>query len=323
MISVGMKKPVKYDSVAKVAIDKWYDQLSGIKQQSIVRSALRQEPRNAVRSRGIQGERISLTSNKPVLSQVDLRVRFNPNNLQRIFELLYDHLNDFSFPSDGSANGPAIAVNKALKFRLNKVKCIDETEPEFWGKDSISMGGTAVDDDETVTRISQFAVGDFDDDEFVSYSPPNVLKTFDLSGSYPKTFAVFLALAEKDGGGFGDFLTALYRAVKAEVTFIISTLSASAGAAIGAAIGGSVGAAVGGPIGIAIGIVAGLIVGALVTWLAGIAQDDLFEPQMTFVQLPTEAARFNGGASTSPVLNFMYSDFGGRYRVSYSWALSQ
>jgi len=109
--------------------------------------------------------------------------------------------------------------------------------------------------------------------------------------------------------------------IKAEVVLIFAALGVAAGAAIGAAIGGSVGTAVGGPIGTIIGVLAGLILGALVGWIASLLQDDIFEPQVATVTLPDAAATFAGNGLISPILSFNFEDYGGKYRVKYSWEL--
>lgn len=319
-IQVGVQRSVEYDSVAKVGTEKWYEKLASAKRTTVLRTAARVAPQDARLRRQLRNQQIDLMAVKPVFQQFDLANHFSPRNVEGAFDRIRDRLNDFVFPAGGGSG--AAVVNKDLRFRINRTKCIDETDPEFLGKDRIAMGGTTVDDKERVAKIKQFIVGEFDDGEQVVYGPPKVLKEFNLAGgTYPKVFTVFLAIAEKDAGGFGDFLTELYEAVKAEVVLIISTLGAAAGAAIGIAVGGSVGTVIGGPIGTAIGIISGLILGALVAWLAGLAQDDLFEPQLTFVELPSADATFTGGALTSPIFNFTFADFGGQYRISYSWQL--
>lgn len=321
-VVAGVKRKVTYDSVPKVVIERWYKGLERTKQQAVLRAAPHTAQLDPRLLGTIRGGRIDLRSAKPVLEQVDLHRRFGAVDFLRLPDRLLGRLDDIVIPGDGG--GGTIVANKGLRFRVNRVRCIDETDPEFLGKDTIAMGGTAVDDQERVTTINQFEVGEFNDGDQVNYGTPKVLQSFDLSGgSFPKVFAVFLAIAEKDAGGFGGFLRDLYEAVKAEVTVIITALGAAAGAAIGAAIGGSLGTAIGGPIGTVIGIAAGLILGALVGWLADLARDDLFEPQVAVIELPNATATFAGGALTSPTFTFTYADFGGQYRVSYSWELAR
>jgi hypothetical protein len=223
----------------------------------------------------------------------------------------------------GGTVAQPIVVNKGLHFRLHRVKCIDETNPEWPGDDEIAMGGTAVPPSGNPTKVPEFMVrDDFDDGESKTYSPPRVLKSFSLDNvSYPADFLMVLAMAEKDNGGLSEFLQDLWEAIKDEVTVIIAAVSAAAGAAIGAAVGGSLGTAIGGPLGTIIGAVAGAILGALVGWIISAVKDDIFTPQSAAVHLPKPNATFAGGALTSPQFTLDFRDHGGHYRVWYTWHL--
>lgn len=223
----------------------------------------------------------------------------------------------------GGVVGQPIVVNKGLHFRLHKVKCIDETNPEWPGDDEIAMGGTAVPPSGNPTKVPEFMVrDDFDDGESKTYAPPRVLKSFSLDNvSYPADFLMVLAMAEKDNGGLSQFLQDLWEAIKDEVTAIIAAVSAAAGAAIGGAIGGSIGTALGGPLGTIIGAVAGAILGALVAWIIAAVKDDIFTPQSAAVHLPKANATFAGGALTSPQFSLDFRDHGGHYRLWYTWQL--
>lgn len=223
----------------------------------------------------------------------------------------------------GGVVAQPIVVNKGLHFRLHRVKCIDETNPEWPGDDEIAMGGTAVPPTGNPTKVPEFMVrDDFDDGESKTYSPPRVLKTFSLGNvSYPADFLMVLAMAEKDNGGMSQFLQDLWEAIKDEVAVIIAAVGAAAGLAIGGLIGGTVGTAIGGPLGTIIGAVAGAILGALVGWLISAVKDDIFTPQSAAVHLPRSNATFAGGALTSPQFTMDFRDHGGHYRAYYTWQL--
>ena len=113
----------------------------------------------------------------------------------------------------------------------------------------------------------------------------------------------------------------LYEAVKAEVYAILVQLGAMAGAAVGAAVGASLGTALGGPIGALLGAIAGFILGAIIGWIISWSKDEIFEPQVASLTLPSAAATFDGGALVSPTQSLSFADFGGRYKVKYSWEL--
>lgn len=216
-------------------------------------------------------------------------------------------------------NGHGAVVNKNLLFKLHKVKCLDETNPEWPGSDTIAMGGVTLDDKMVESVISEFRVGSgFDDGDSKSYNPARVLKSFSFGsgGVFPKAYAVFLTIAEKDGGGFASFLAELYEAIKDK----LGEVFAAVGGAIGAAVGGAIGGTLGGPIGILVGAAIGYILGKLVSWIIGIIQDDMFEPQVAMCEFGSIKATFNGSLQ-SPVQSLYFNNHGGRYQVHYNWEI--
>lgn len=231
---------------------------------------------------------------------------------------------------DGRLNLPAqdvtpapVVVNKGLRFRVHEVKALDETNPEWPGKDEINMGGVAAGAGDQLKEIKEFRVGKFNDGDRTRYSPPRTLHTYSLDVDYPAEFVFTTALAEKDSGGLSKFISDLYDAIDAHLEVILSAVGAAAGAAAGSAIGGSLGTAIGGPLGLIIGAVAGAILGALVGWLINVLKDDIFEPQAAAILLPEKDSTFDGGSLTSPVMSLNFRDHGGHYRVFYSWEITR
>jgi hypothetical protein len=222
----------------------------------------------------------------------------------------------------GTGSGGTIALNKSVRFRVHEVKCVDETNPEWFGSDEISWGGATVDDKGVAGIIPEkFVDNGFDDGDRKTYNPPEIIKNFPLDNVYPKEFMVTMALAEQDSGGMSEFIQKLYEAIKAELTLIIAALGAAAGAAIGIAIGGSIGTTIGGPLGTIIGVVAGAILGALIGWLVSALRDDIFEPQASSLFLSSADDTFSGGSLVSPRQSFHYRDHGGHYLVRYDWEI--
>jgi hypothetical protein len=264
---------------------------------------------------------VSFKSNKYVLEQVKLGDYYSFVNESYAATLLTSVLD---LLRQQSVDGGTAVLNTGVRFRLHRVKCLDPTNGE-WGNDEIALGGTYSDDAGNVGKIPQFRVGSFHDGHQKTYDPPKVLVTFALTGAYPKTFVVYVAMAEKDEGGFGDFIADLYDAVKAEVVNILTVVGAAAGAEIGAAIGASSGTAVAGPVGTAIGIIVGLIVGALIGWITSALRDDIFEPELTTLTLPsaTAAFAFVGDSLISPEMDLVYEELGGLYKAWYSWEIVQ
>ncbi len=321
-LMVGVKERKAYASVGKVVSD-WIDKKPAETKANMLKratsgAALTPALKTFGRELGFD-----VKSAKYGLDQIDARTHFgfmNANFMTKLMTSVKGHLDFLGHVGAPPAAAP-IVINKGLKLFCDRIKCIDETDPEFFGDDEISCGGVAIDDKEKTTNIPAFTVGTFKDGVTKNYSPDRLLKSFEISGSeYPKTYAAFIALAEKDNGGFSDFLEELFGAVKAEVTIILGALGAVAGAEIAAAIGGTLGATLGGPIGVIIGIAAGLALAALVSWIASALEDDVFEPQVTTVTFAGPASDF-GGSLTSPTMKFTYRDFGGKYALSYYWKI--
>ncbi len=260
---------------------------------------------------------IDLKSVKIVDQQISISKEFDfvKNNFTpKYYQSFADKFMGIRFNSSGGAT-----TAKNLVFKVHQVKCLDETNPEWPGSDTIAMGGVALDDKKVETRINEIRVGSgFDDGDVKNYNPPKILKTFSFGsgGTFPKSYAVFLALAEKDGGGFADFLGELYDAIKDKLSVVFVAVGGAIGTAVGAAIGG----AVGGPIGVLVGAAAGFILGALVEWLIGLFKDDMFVPQVAICEFGSANATFNGSLN-SPLLNLHFQDHGGHYHVRYNWEI--
>lgn len=264
-----------------------------------------------------------------VIRGIDLKaskIAFQQVSLKSEFDFVKNTFNDAYYKKFSEKylgvqlmSGGGASVNKNLLFKVHRVKCVDETNPEWPGSDEIAMGGVALDDKKVESIINQIYVGgNFDDGDVKNYNPAKVLKTFALTsgGTFPKSYAVFLALAEKDGGGFAGFLNDLYKAIKDKLGAVFAAVGGAIGTAVGAAIGGTVG----GPIGILVGALAGYILGALIEWLIGIIQDDMFAPQVAISEFGSINATFNGSLQ-SPIQTLNYVGHGGYYQVRYSWEI--
>lgn len=287
--------------------------------------------------------KILTTTRGPIsLNQIDLKSEFPLLSTEKSFHSLIvqardlldrinhhghggSHIvndNDSNNDNSDTPSDPPIILNKGLKLKLHSVKCLDETDPERWGSDEISMGGVTLNDKSVEETINEFEIyDDFDDNEVKAYTPPRILAQFNnLDSSYPKIFTAFIALAENDNGGFSDFILKLYDAIKNDLGVIIKALGAAAGAWIGGELGGSVGS-LAGPIGAIIGAVVGAILGALIAWAAEAIKDDIFPTQQTAITIPSGNAVFSNGGLESPIESLTYEAFGGKYEVRYSWEI--
>lgn len=258
---------------------------------------------------------LNIASTKYIGAQINPKTSFSYINDKLMFNRFGAIFGiDDSKPRPEST--PPASSAATLKLMMKRVKCLDETDPDWSGKDEISAGGVAIDDKKTESIIEEFKVGKFNSGDVVNFSPPKVLKSFVLDNNNPSLFTVFLALAEKDGDGFGDFLKELYESIEAELNAILMAVGKMAGQLIGMAIGGAVGTAIAGPLGYILGLLAGLILGALISWLSDLLQDDIFEPAITGINLERNEA-FDG-----PVQQLTYRDFGASYIVDVYWTAS-
>jgi hypothetical protein len=146
---------------------------------------------------------------------------------------------------------------KKLRVFLGAVRCVEETNEA--GSDEINMGGTRIDPFGNTKIIDEFVVSDdFDEGEVVQYAGlGHKLTGWDLitDQGWPITYGILLAMAEKDDGGFWDFLHQLWEKVKEKA---VALIAAGIGAAVGGTLGGALGALVGAVVGGIIGFIIGL-----------------------------------------------------------------
>ncbi len=210
----------------------------------------------------------------------------------------------------------------SLDFRIERVKCVDETNPEWGGDDEIVMGGLRVDHTGTTKKVGQWFVGDnFYDGKVKSYADPGRLFTsFDLTagGAWPRGFLAVVMTAEEDGGGFAASVQAAWEKVKGKVTAVIAQ-----------AVAGVLTPFVGAAIAEALGQVVGWLVGVFVDWLLVLFQDDLFEARAAHVELPhrweflyNNPAHLGWTDHRLPSTSMSFVGHGGSYKVNVHWQVN-
>jgi hypothetical protein len=200
-----------------------------------------------------------------------------------------------------------------LELRIHKVQCLDETNGFLgseWGEDEIYLGGTTVDETGDIKKVSSFKVGDFDDDDVKTYSPPKQFTTFSLreGTTWPKYYWVTLVLAEVDMGGLNDFVNTLLKKIKDEA---VSALAAATG--VRGLLGGAVGAAT--------AAVVTFVLGKIVDWLTSWWNDEIFPPVTVSISIPSFNARWSSGQTDSPQHWIRWWGYGGEYKLWYDWRL--
>lgn len=150
---------------------------------------------------------------------------------------------------------------KKLRLYITEVRCVVETDEV--GSDEINLGGTVTTPLGKTVMVNQFEVSDdFDQGEKVAFGMNKIFATWNLETNtpgFPYVYAALIAMAEKDDGGFYQFLKDLWEKVGDAVKKMVAGL---VGAGIGAALGSGFG-----PLGAALGALVGAIVGFLVEWV--------------------------------------------------------
>lgn len=215
------------------------------------------------------------------------------------------------------------ATTDKLALYVRKIKCEDETNPEWIGNDEIALAGVSTDEDGDVKKIAEkYIGGGFKDGKEKNYGSWRYHYFGMREGQYwPKKYGVTFVLAEKDNGGLSTFINNLWTRIRDKVKAAIIKVIEEAGGAVGGAFGDPV---IGKAIGKVIGQVVAWVVDKLVGWLIKLLKDDIFKPYTAWVTVPSTGARWNysngaWGNPWSPVRTVRFSGFGGRYRLDYQW----
>lgn len=206
------------------------------------------------------------------------------------------------------------AKYKKLGLFLNSVHCIEETS-ELSDSDEIAMGGVATDPDGDTHKIPEFMVSnDFDAGEKKKYpGRGKLLHEWSLvrGPDWPYLYHAVLCMAEKDGGGFADFITKLWKKIGDEVQ---KAIAGAVGSAIGAALGSYFG-----PLGTALGAAVGWLLGMLVDWIISWFEDDIIRCRTILLGLGAATKSYYdwAGLTADPPNQFSmnFNGDGGRYRV--------
>jgi hypothetical protein len=210
------------------------------------------------------------------------------------------------------------AKYKKLGLFVKKVDCIEETDE--LGSDEIAMGGSKTNPDGSTHLIKQFVI---DDDFDVGET-----KTFAGNGKkfaewnlvtnveFPCVYGAVMVMAEKDDGGFHDFLVELWKLVGETV---VKEVSKGVGSLVGAAIGSAFGG-----IGAVIGAAIGWLIGALVNWIIELFDnpDDIVATKTFLLGLGAATKSYYEWAKLIGPSNLASTNFngdGGRYRVWWQY----
>lgn len=230
----------------------------------------------------------------------------------------------FTVQAPGADFEPQAAATK-LGIYIRRIKCEDETNPEWWGDDEIAIGGISTDENGDVKPIAETKLGGgWSDGKQRTWSSWQY-HWFSLTEEqfWPKKYGLTFVLAEKDEGGLAAYLRTLWEKVRANVKAAIEKALEAAGTAVGGVLGS---AEIGRIIGQVLGKIVAWVIDKLIGWLINLFNDDIFKPYTAWATIPSAHARWhypNGqwGNPWSSVLGVRYYGFGGRYLLEYQWNL--
>lgn len=210
------------------------------------------------------------------------------------------------------------AITDKLSFYITTVKCVDETNPEWWGHDEIAIAGVSVDETGDTKKIAErYVGGGFDDGDVKNYWPHWRYETFSLreGTKWPKGYSMTVILAEKDWGGLSRVLNKVWQRIKDWVKQKIEQLITAGLAEY-----------IGPWLAKWLGKIVAWVVDKLVGWIIRAFADDIFPPSYATCTVPSYYARWhypNGrwGSTTSSRRRAHFYGYGGHYYVEYYWKL--
>lgn len=234
--------------------------------------------------------------------------RVNGRKIQEVWDIHEQEL-------DTDPQRPELAY---LSFRIDKIRCIDETNPEWWGQDQIAIAGLAVHASGVQSPIMPRSIGQgFDDGDEENFRPALSCHAFDLR-THPwngaQKFLVSLVLAEQDRGELHSILDSAWSEITTDVQ---STLESEFGPALGAYarpwISGLVSTAT------------AWVLSEFFRWLSSAFNDDIFAPAYCWMTMEHPNARFTQygtwGSPRSSRKSAHFFGYGGHYTMDYHWTL--
>lgn len=226
----------------------------------------------------------------------------------------------WNIPASSPPSAGQEATLRWLSFRIDGIKCIDETNPEWWGQDQIALAGLAVHANGQSTGIRPERIGEgFDDGDELHYRPAKSCHRFDLAGlsqrwNGPQSFLVALLLAEKDRGEMHHLLDSAWAQVHGGIQ---DDLQKRVGPAVREVAGSWLSSAV--------SSASAWVLQEFFRWIQRSFLDDLFAPAYCWVQMEHPNSRFTEfgtwGSPRSSELRAHFFGYGGHYAIDFHWTL--
>lgn len=195
---------------------------------------------------------------------------------------------------------------RRLELTITKVTCNDTSGG--WGSDEFSMGGETMSPTAATTKVAEFEVmTDADPGEVVH--PNRVFGSWklDTGDVWPKDYVAILTAAEKDGGGFADYLHQLWQQVGDQAKVLIG---AAAGALVGSVVPG-------------LGNIVGAAVGAVIGWLFSLLDDDPMQVRTLTMTLAAATKSYYDWAKLTTAGGWTnriwFGEDGSSYDVDLAW----
>lgn len=222
------------------------------------------------------------------------------------------------------------ATFKYVTLRIHKIECVKTTKE--LDRDEIVLAAVKAEGKIVEQQRKQKLAGKAEKGKIVNagkfkkggtrnYRSPEVIARFKAGGSrreWPRYYVAALLMIEKDEGAIGTIVNSAVKSVEKEVTAALST--AASGAVLMAAGAGAAAGSVVPLVGTAIGAAAATATTLAFGAIKRARADDVFNPkhvQLRLPKFPGRAGMIDGSKKT-----VIYKGFKGRYKVTYSWAVS-
>jgi hypothetical protein len=205
------------------------------------------------------------------------------------------------------------AAHSKLKFRINKVRCVEDTTG--FGSDEIFVGANFIDETGDTSYYYFKVSDDFDDGELVDYGfPGKEIQVFNLKeggDKFPKLYVATVSMIEQDWGKVSSWFQDLADKINASIKKSLK----AAGIALGSLIGL-------GELGGLLGSIAGTIHDWLVGWIVGLFENDYMGSFTTKSVINSYTGNWSSTGTVYREWSKKFVAHGGHYHLWYTWELA-
>ena len=296
--------PAQRDSI-ETTLAAWFDTMPAGRKAAAANDAVQQlTTLSVLRSSFGELSKIDLTASTSVASQASSiplpNLEFTAAEIAKLTAI-----------SHGGGLSPQLERSNRLRLRVNKVWCANETNSPFVGeagRDDMWVGGTSVDETGDTVKEPPIKLGQFDNKQTKTYSPPLEFANFNITegSAFPKSYLVTLVLCEKDDGKkFKQYLDKIQEAIKQEVRKELLKAGVDFG-----------------PIGIILAEIAAWCFGELVDYISSGWKDTVFRPVTVRANIGGYEAVWNDTKRKDSKNRMLQTKApAARYQLWYDWQL--